>query len=266
VTTLSAIVLTLNEAANIETCLESVKWVDEIIVVDSGSTDSTVAIAKKYTDKVVFHPWEGYSAQRNFAHSLVHSDYILSLDADEVVPSELRDEIQKLLQGDTHSLMLAYRIPIRDWMFGRFVRYGSWPHQKPIRLYRRGVGIWQGEVHEALVLMEGAHKQIGELSNPLYHYSHPTVATFVEKLNRYTDIEADQMFRQGRRANLLLALAGAVRAFGGQYIRQLGFRDGGHGLILALLMAFYYFLVRAKLWSLWYLHEHPAPPKQMFLK
>lgn len=260
--TLSIVVLTFNEAANIETCLESVKWADEIVVVDSGSADDTVTIARRYTDRVVFHPWEGYSSQRNFAHSLAQCDYVLHLDADEVVSSELRHEIQTLLRSDPCSLMVAYRIPIRDWMFGKFVRYGSWPHQKPIRLHRRGSGGWQGEVHEGLVV----HKQVGELSCPLYHYSHLTIASFVEKLNRYTDIEANEMFQRGHRANLLLALAGAVRAFGGQYIRLQGFRDGGHGLILALLMALYYFLVRAKLWSLWYLYEHPAPPEHMALR
>lgn len=256
-TTLSVVVLTFNEATNIEACLESVKWADEIIVVDSGSTDDTVTIAKKYTDRTIFHPWEGYSGQRNFAHSLAQCDYVLHLDADEVVSVELQDEIRSLLRGDPRLLMIAYRIPIQDWMFGKFVRYGSWPHQKPIRLHRRGIGEWQGEVHERLVV----HGKVGELSKPLYHYSHLTIASSVNKINLYTDIEANEMFRRGQRANLVLALAGAVRAFGGQYVRLQGFRDGGHGLILALLMAFYYFLVRAKLWSLWYLHEHPASSK-----
>ncbi|MCL5995553.1 MAG: glycosyltransferase family 2 protein [Chloroflexi bacterium] len=249
---MSVIVITLNEAANIEACLESVKWADEIIVIDSGSSDDTCALARKYTDRVVSHPWEGYSEQKNYGHSLARGDYVLSIDADERVSPPLQSELQVMLTREAGALMSAYRIPICDWMFGKLIRHGSWPHQAPVRLYRKGALCWQGTVHEATVV-EG---QVGRLCHPLYHFSHTSIGSFLEKLNRYTDLEAEEMFQKGRRASLPLALAGAARAFGGQYIRLQGFRDGGHGLILALLMAIYYFVLRAKLWSLWYMHEH----------
>lgn len=252
-TTLAALIITQNEEANIEACLQTVTWADEIIVIDSGSIDKTCEIARKYTSKVVFHSWAGYSAQKNYGHSMVGSDWILSIDADERVTPELRDEIQTLLTRSTNDTSpVAYRIPIRDWMFGKFVNFGSWPHQKHVRLYRSGEVSWTGVVHERQVVMG----EVGHLSHPLLHYSHTSIDRFIDKLNRYTDIEANEMFSRGVRIRLASAAFGAVRAFLGQYIRLQGFRDGGHGLILAVLMAMYFFTTRAKLWSLWYSKEH----------
>ncbi len=251
--TLSVVVLTFNEAANIEACLESVKWANEIIVVDSGSTDATCEIARRYTDKVVFHPCNGMAEQRNYGRSLASGEWVLDLDADERITPALQAEIQELLRRDPVCLADGYRIYIRDWMFGKFVRYGSWPYQAPVRLSRAKVARWQGTVHERAVVTTG---RVGKLHNPMLHYSHTSIAAFLNKMNRYTDQEAAEMFAQGKRANLFLALLGAARAFGGQYIRLQGFRDGGHGLILAILMAVYYFVLQAKLWSLWYMFEH----------
>ncbi|HQY91346.1 MAG: glycosyltransferase family 2 protein [Caldilinea sp.] len=251
--TLSVIVLTLNEDRNIEACLRSVSWADEVLVVDSGSSDATCTIAQKYATKVVSRPWDGYSSQKNYAASLSSSDWILSLDADERVSPELQKELQKFLAADTvDNPTMAHRIPIRDWMFGKFVSYGSWPHQKHIRLYRRGKATWSGVVHEGPVV-DGP---VGYLSQPLLHYSHISVSHFIDKLNRYTEIEASEMFAQGKQASLPAAFFGALRAFLGQYVRLQGFRDGGHGLILAVMMAMYFFTTRVKLWSLWYMKEH----------
>ncbi|MGQ9501276.1 MAG: glycosyltransferase family 2 protein [Anaerolineae bacterium] len=250
---LSVVILTFNEEANIEACLESVKWADEIIIVDSGSTDATCELARRYTDKVVFHPWSGFAEQRNYGRSLASGEWILDLDADERITPALRAEIQELLQANSECLADGYRIYIQDWMFGKFVNYGSWPHQDPIRLSRAGTVRWQGTVHERAVVATG---RVDRLRNPILHYSHITITAFLNKMNRYTDQEAAEMFEQDKRANLLLALLGAIRAFGGQYVRLQGFRDGGHGLVLAVLMAIYYFVLRAKLWSLWYMHDH----------
>lgn len=255
--TLAVAVITRNEAANIAACLQSVAWADEIIVVDSGSTDETCAIARQYTNKVFFHTWTGYADQRNYANSLVTTDWVLMLDADERASDALRDEIRTVLaQPKGEQRVHAFRIPIKDWMFGKFVNYGSWPHQRHIRLYRVGCVTWHGAVHER----QNVRGAIGELSGPILHYSHTSIRRFLDKLNLYTEIEAEEMFKAGQRAGLGRALAGAFRAFLGQYVRLQGFRDGGHGLILALLMATYYFTVRAKLWSYWYLQEHRETP------
>ena len=250
--TITALIITKNAADVIDACLKGVTWADEIIVVDSGSTDDTCALARRYTDKVIFHAWPGYSEQKNFGHTLVSSDWTLSIDADERVTEELQSEIRSVLGDPAGGSFDAYRIPIRDWMFGKFVNYGSWPHQTHIRLYRSGHAIWRGTIHEYLEV----RGQVGQLSSPILHYSHTSLGRFIDKLNKYTDIEAQEMFNQGIRVGLMRALLGATRAFLGQYVRLQGFRDGGHGLILALLMAFYYFTTHAKLWSLWYLHEH----------
>jgi glycosyltransferase involved in cell wall biosynthesis len=251
--TLTALIITKNAADVIEPCLQSVAWADEIIVVDSGSTDDTGVLARKYTNHVIFHPWSGYSTQKNFGHTLVKSDWILSIDADERVTEEMQLEIQALLKAPVDRLCQAYRLPIRDWMFGKFVNYGSWPHQTHIRLYQNGCATWAGTVHEGIVVQG----RIGQLANPLLHYSHLSVGHFINKLNHYTDIEAQELFQQGKRISLTWAAMGAIRAFLGQYLRLQGFRDGGHGFILAGLMAFYYFTIRAKLWSLWYMQENP---------
>lgn len=250
---LTAIVIAHNEEANIGDCLRSLAWVDNTIVVDSGSTDATCAVAREHGATVVFHPWAGYSAQKNFAHTLVQSPWILSIDADERVSPELQSEIAALLTSlPADSPMAAYRIPIRDWMFGKFVDYGSWPHQKHVRLYRRDKVSWVGSVHEG----QTVDGQVGALSGPILHYSHTTISRFVDKLNKYTEMEAEEMFQQGQRVRLCAGLLGAGRAFLGQYVRLQGFRDGGHGLILAVLMAVYYFVTRAKLWNRWYLQKH----------
>ena len=248
--TITALVITRNSADVIEGCLKGLTWADGVVVVDSGSTDETCELARKYTDTVVFHEWPGHSAQKNFGHTLVGSDWILSIDADERVTEELQSEIRAAVENPAFD---AYRVPFRDWMFGKFIYYGSWPHQAHIRLYRSGKAAWRGTIHEG-VKVDGP---VGQLSSPLLHYSHTTIGRFVEKLNKYTDIEAQEMFDRGVRVGLAGALLGAARAFLGQYVRLQGFRDGGHGLILALLMAFYYFATRAKLWSMWYMHEHP---------
>ena len=250
---LTAVVITRNEEGNIGACLRSLAWLDKVIVVDSGSTDNTCAVAQGLGATVVFHPWAGYSAQKNFAHTLVESDWVLSIDADERVSTQLQNEITDVLaRFPAGSSIVAYRVPIRDWMFGKFVNYGSWPQQKHVRLYRHGKITWVGAVHEG----QAIDGEVGSLSAPLLHYSHTSISRFIEKLNQYTEIEAEEMFKQGQRVRLASALLGAGRAFLGQYVRLQGFRDGGHGLILAALMAMYYFVTRAKLWARWYMQEH----------
>jgi glycosyltransferase involved in cell wall biosynthesis len=252
VATLTALVITRDEAERIAACLESVRWADEIVVVDSGSTDQTCAIARRYTDKVLFNPWPGYSAQKNFGQGLASCEWILSIDADERATTELQKEIRLHLGSASGDPCDAYRVPIRNWMFGKFVGFGSWGRERPVRLYRMGRATWSGRIHEGLEV-QGT---IGQLTHPLLHYSHTSIGHFLGKLNTYTELEAEELFKKGVHPGLVWALLGAGRAFLGQYVRLQGFRDGGHGLILAVLMAFYFFATRAKLWSLWYGYKH----------
>lgn len=250
--TLSVIIITHNEAGKLEDCLRSVSWADEIIIVDSGSTDATLEIARRYTDNIHFNAWPGYGAQRQFANSLARCDWSLTLDADERVSDALGVEMRNAMKIDDNPI-IAYRVFIIDWMFGKVPHYGSWVHQKSIRLYRTGKLQWIGRVHEQTTI-DG---NIGELSGALFHYSHTSIERFLYKLNKYTDLEAEQAFDEGKRVSLPAAVLRAARAFIGQYLRLQGFRDGGHGFILAAMMAFYEFIKHAKLWVMWYQHDHP---------
>ncbi|MFN8489838.1 MAG: glycosyltransferase family 2 protein [Caldilineaceae bacterium] len=246
---LAALIITKDEAQNIQECIESICWVDEIVIVDAFSNDATVEIARQYTDKIYQHQWEGYSAQKNFGHSQCQSEWILSIDADERVTLDLRKEIQTIVQSADHA---AYRIFIRDYMFGKWIEYGSWPKQCHIRLYQKNAAMWKAAVHEKIII-QGS---VGVLSNPLLHYSHLTIAKFIMKMNMYTDIEAQQWYEQGIRKNWTIIVLSSIRKFWFEYIQQQGFRDKGHGLVLAVLMSTYHFLARVKLWELWYKHDH----------
>lgn len=254
--TITALIITRDEGANIERCLRSVAWADARIVVDSGSVDATVEIASRLGAAVVHHDWEGYSRQRNFGASLVCGGWILVVDADERVSPALRDEIRAFVERAPVNVVAA-RIPRRDWMFGRFVEYGSWRHERHVRLYRQGKAVWTGEVHESLTI-DG---EVGDLRSPLAHFSHLSIEKFIAKLNAYTEIEARTMKAAGQSVGLGRALLGAIRAFLGQYVRLRGYRDGGHGFILAVYMAAYHFTTRAKLWVLNNANTSPPDPE-----
>jgi glycosyltransferase involved in cell wall biosynthesis len=251
---LTLVVHTYNEAERLPGCLDSVgRLADEIVVCDMHSTDETVAIALAHEARVVYYANMGYAdPARQFAIDQATQAWVLVLDADERLSPPLRDEIEALLRQEP--ACEGYQIPRRNWMFGKYVEYGSWKFEAPLRLFRRGAAQWPAAVHhEASV-----QGRVGRLAQPMLHQAHTSVARFIEKLNRYTDLEAQDMFQAGQRVGLASACLGTARAFLGQYVRLQGFRDGGHGLILGLLMAFYYFSARAKLWTLWYLFEHPA--------
>lgn len=246
--TLSVLVITRNEAKNIAGCLESVAWADELVVIDSFSEDDTVAIARRYTNNIHFQKWKDYSTQKNYGHNMCKGEWVLSIDADERVSPALHVEILEAISIKKYA---AYRIFIRDYMFGKWIEYGSWPSQCHIRLYRKGAAEWKSEVHEKIVI-EGS---IGMLSSPLLHYSHLTIGRFVTKMNNYTDIEAQQWYEQGVRKNWIIIILSSIRIFVLEYIQRQGFRDKGHGFVLAILLSVYHFLARVKLWELWYKHD-----------
>jgi len=246
---LSVVIITKNEENDIEGCLESIKWANEIVVVDAFSEDATCEICRRYTDKVYQRTWEGYAPQKNFGNSQCTHDWILSIDADERVSAPLAEEIKQAIGS---SSCVAYRINCRDFMFGKWIEYGCWRNQWPIRLFKKADAVWQGVVHEKLVV-SGA---VGQLIGPLQHFAHTSIAEFMEKQNLYTTIEARQWYEQGVRASWGAIVFFTLRSWVGQYIWLQGWRDGGHGLILAALTASYNFLARVKLWELWYKCDH----------
>jgi glycosyltransferase involved in cell wall biosynthesis len=242
---LSVTVITKNEAADIGDALASVRWADEIIVVDSRSTDDTVAIARQYTERVVVRDWAGYIDQKNHAASLAAHDWILSMDADERVTPELAAEMQACLRDNPREV--AFQIPRVTWHLGRWVRSTDWYPDYQLRLYDRRSAQWTGRyVHEA-VTVRGA---TGRLRGELQHYAYRDIADHLETIDHYTTLAARQMHEDGRRAGLLQLAGHPPLAFLRNYLAHGGVRDGIPGFIISALNAYYVFLKFAKLWEL----------------
>jgi glycosyltransferase involved in cell wall biosynthesis len=252
---LSVTVITKNEAADLGAALESVQWADEIVVVDSGSSDDTVAIARRFTDRVVVRDWEGYAAQKNLAAALARHDWILSLDADERVTAALADDIRRALaEAPVHR---AYRIPRVTWHLGRWLRSTDWYPDWQLRLYDRTAARWTGAyVHEA-VMVDGS---IGVLHGELQHFAYRDIADHLETINRYTTLAARQMHDSGRRAGLLRLAGHPPLAFLRNYVARGGFRDGTVGFIVSAMNAYYVFLKFAKLRELGHVSPEATPP------
>jgi glycosyltransferase involved in cell wall biosynthesis len=253
---LSVTVITRNEAADIAGALSSVSWADDIVVVDAGSTDDTVQIARQYTNRVVVREWTGYVDQKNYAASLAAHDWILSLDADERVTPALAAEIRRVLASEPPAA--AFRIPRVTWHLGRWIRSTDWYPDYQTRLYDRRVAQWAGRrVHEA-VAVRGAVEQ---LTNDLQHYAYRDLADHMETIDRYTTLAAQQMHDAARRVSAIEVIAHPPFAFLRNYVLRGGFRDGVPGFIISAMNSFYVFLKFAKLWELQQYPRRPAPAR-----
>ncbi len=241
----SVTIITRNEASNLARALESVAWADDVVVVDCGSTDDTVAIARRHTERVFVRDWPGYGAQKNHAATLALHDWILSLDADERVTPALAGEIQTLLASGPKAR--GYRIPRVTWHLGRWIRSTDWYPDYQLRLYDRRAGSWvTRHVHES-VRVDG---QPGAIQHELEHYAYRDLAEHFETMARYTDLAARQMRDEGTRATFAGLAVHPPLAFLRNYVLKGGFRDGTAGLIVSGLNAYYVFLKLAKLWEL----------------
>ena len=230
--TLSVIIITKNEEQMIRACMESVSWADEIIIVDSGSTDNTVAICKELGAKVHTMDWPGFGPQKNRALDLATGDWVLSLDADEWVSPELRAEIDATIKKP--GLHAAFCMPRLSSYCGRFMRHGGWWPDLVVRLFRRGSACFsEARVHERLEV-EGT---IGRLSSHLLHESFRDPAEVLEKVNHYSSEGARMLAERGRRASLGTAIAHGVWAFIRTYILKRGFLDGREGFVMAVSTA-----------------------------
>jgi len=238
---LSVVIITLNEEEKIKDCLESIKWADEIIVVDSLSNDKTVDVAKQYTDKIFEREFAGFGEQKNFAISKAQGDWILSIDADERVIPALAEEIKKVM---AESKVHGYLIPIKTYFLGRPMKHcGWWPNYK-LRLFKKDSGKMSDSlVHEGITVTGRTCK----LKNPLDHYSYTDINEYMEKLERYTSLAADAMLKKGKKFSIFTTLARSFFAFFKIYIIKAGFLDGKEGFILAKLSSYYNFLKHIKL-------------------
>jgi glycosyltransferase involved in cell wall biosynthesis len=241
---ISALVITKNEAENLRECLASLQWVDEIVVVDAESSDGTAALAKEFTDKIFVRRWEGFSAAKNFALSQCTGEWVLWIDADERITPELRDEIIATLAGNPRAN--GYEMPRLANFLGRWIRHGGWYPGYVLRLFRREAGRFnERQVHEG-VQVAG---EIGRLANYLLHYTDRNLQHYFEKLNRYTSLAAEELYHRGRRFHLWDLLSRPGWFFFRMYVLKAGFLDGVHGFILALLSASYVLTKYAKLWE-----------------
>jgi glycosyltransferase involved in cell wall biosynthesis len=229
---LSVIIIAKNEESNIRRCLESVKWADEIIVLDSGSQDRTVEISKEYTSMVYLTDWQGYGVQKQRALSCASGDWVLNLDADEAVDAMLKEEICHAVNSDQAD---AYRIPIRLFFYGKLLRYSSSP-KRHIRLFKRnGAHYSKDIVHEKILLPGGS--RVESIHTPLLHYSFRDLTHALYKINRYSSYSARIRIKQKRSTNIVKVMFATGWMFFRCFILQRGFMDGEEGLVLALLNA-----------------------------
>lgn len=225
---LSVIIITKNEAHNIEACLKSVEWADEIIVVDSGSTDATVEISKRFTEKVVVTDWPGYGAQKQRALDLATKEWVLSLDADERVSKELKEEIFQNISNTEND---AFEIYFRSEYCGKMIRFGDWLNDKQAVLFRRTKGAFVSlKVHERIEIQG----KIGKLKGVIYHHAFPNLETVLRKMNDYSSWGAEQKHEQGKKGSLAKAISHGLWAFFRGYILRFGFLDGREGFLLAV--------------------------------
>ena len=242
-TRVTAIVITFNEAANIGAALASLSFADEIIVVDSQSSDDTVAIARTFTDKVIVRPWPGYIEQKNFAAAQASHDWILSLDADERISEPLADEIRGLAEGS----VAGYRMPRVTFHLGRWLRSTDWYPDYQLRLYDRRRARWAGRlVHESI----RADGPVVDLGGEILHHAYRDLSHHLQTMDRYTTLAARQMFEEGRTAGWVDLAVHPPAAFLRNYVLRGGFRDGVPGLIVSAMNARYVGLKFAKLWEL----------------
>ena len=229
---LSVIIITKNEAANIRACLESVAWADEIIAVDSGSTDDTVSICKAMGARVYVHAdWQGFGQQKNRALNYATKDWVLSIDADERVTPELREE---LIQAMNEEYASGYYLPRLSQFCGALIHHSGWYPDYVLRLFKRDAGRFSDNLVHESVLLTG---RTAKLKSPLSHYSYLTIDDVERKVEHYSTAAAQQMFQSGKQSNWLDAILRAGWAFVRTYILRLGVLDGSAGWNIARMNA-----------------------------
>lgn len=242
---LSVVVIAKNEEKNIGDCLSSVGWADEIVVVDAGSTDKTIALAKKFTKKVFVQPWSGYGAARNFGVKKATNDWVFWMDADERMTPELQNEILRSLQS-FNANVVAYQVARKAFFMGRWIKHCGWYPGWVTRLFKKESGQFtENRVHEQLKV----RGQVGRIHADLLHFTDPDLFHYFEKFNRYTTLAAEELIQQGERFSLTKLFLNPAWMFIKMYFLRRGFLDGLQGLILCVLSSAYVFTKYAKLWE-----------------
>ncbi len=242
---LSAVIICRNAEARLAKCLKSLDWVDEIVAVDSYSTDKTLEICRKYTHKVYQHPFESYASQKSWAVDKASNRWVLAVDADEWITEELANEIRQALQGDPQHT--AYRIRRINYFLGMPVRHCGWQHDWVVRLFDR---------HKARFIMTHVHEGLevdgstGKLKSTIGHYPYLDLDEYFAKLNQYSKLGALDSMEKGKRAGALTFLTRSVGRFLKTYVLNLGFLDGKMGLAVCLLASISVLAKYLRLWEM----------------
>ena len=242
---LSVVIITFNEEANLARTLASVAWADEIIVLDSGSTDRTREVAESFHAKLFAEPWKGFAAQKNSALTKASVDWILSLDADEEVEPALAEEIRSVLAANPS--VAGFRIPRKNFFLGRWIKHGGFYPDPKLRLFRRGAGEFDDRLVHEDVKLKG---DTLSLQNHLLHHAYPTLESYLEHMNRYSSLGSEMAISKQPRGFSLTDIVVRPRlTFFYNYFLRLGFLDGREGLLLHLYHAQYVSWKYAKAWA-----------------
>lgn len=245
---ISVVMTVFNEEKRIKDCLESVKWADEIIIVDDESTDKTIEIAKKYTSHIFPHKNMGFvEPSRNFAISKATGDWILVVDADEIVPQSLVRKLQEI--AESTSKAECVRIPRKNIIFNKWMQHTGWWPDYNIRFFRKGKVTWPNKIHaqaevHGLVVDLGPHEE-----NALTHFNYDSISQFLRKLDNYTSVTARERIDENKEFHWRDILMLPVHEFLSRYFARKGYKDGLHGLVLSLLEGFYEFITCLKVWE-----------------
>lgn len=242
---ISACIITLNEEDNIRTCLNSLDFADEIILVDSGSTDLTLKIAEEFQKvKIFYRKFDNYINQKNFCIEQASHEWILSLDADEEVSVKLKSEIISL---ELNQKSDGYFIPRLTFYLGKWIYHSGWYPNFQLRFFRKSKGKFAGILVHETVQLEG---KTSNLKNPLHHYSYKNISDHLQFIDRYSELCAHEKFKKGNRSGICISVLKAIWKFFFMYFLKLGFLDGKVGLIISILGSYYNFLKYIKIYEL----------------
>lgn len=245
--TIAAIVITKNEERNIGACLRSLRWVHDLIVVDACSTDHTVEIVREYTPRVFIRSWPGFGPQKNYGLDQATADWVLIVDADERVTDALRAEIQQVIEADRPADLVGYEIPRRNFFYGRWIEGGGMYPDYQLRLFRRTAGRYDDVLlHERLQL----RGRIARLKSALDHHSMSSIGAHVKKMMRYTTLGAQEKMKVRSRVTAMNLAGNHLGTILRTFFMRGGYRDGIHGVIVALFAGMHTFVKYAKAWEM----------------
>lgn len=239
----SVVIVTKDEEKNIEDALKSAADAKEIIIVDSFSADRTVEVSRLYTNKIFQHPWQGYSRQKQQAVDYAEGPWVLILDADERLTPELKKEIFEAIKS---SDCAGFYIPRKNFFLGKWIRHSGWWPDHTLRLFRKDKAFLEDrEVHEKVIVNGPA----GYLKSPLEHYTYRTISDFLKKMDNYSTLAAKEVLKTSAAPGILYIVIKPFFTFFKMLVLRLGFLDGAHGLVLAVLYSYYTFLKYIKVWE-----------------